>query len=172
MPHWECLRQGLHPRPQAWWRALGHGLLVCALGCLVSNAMQHDSFSTCRNSLEVFSPLIPLRYHMCKHQASRIHIELGSLMRVVVMSLQMEIIVFIRKDHPSDGSSFPSTSTFLQSKSSWCPSLNSQGLILRMSHIWTITHLFSHREVVWAQGSMGIISVPWPPLGLHLSEGR
>ena len=29
----------------------------------------------------------------------------------------------------------------------------------------------SHREVVWSQGSMGIISVPWPPLGLPLSEG-
>ena len=93
-------------------------------------------------------------------------------MRVLAMSLQMEIIVFIQEEHPSDGSSFPSTSTFLQSKSSWCPSLNSQGLRLRMSHIWPITHHFSHREVVWSQGSMGIISVPWPPLALHRSEGR
>ena len=109
---------------------------------------------------------------MFKHQASRIHIELGRLMRVVAMSLQMETIWFIQEDHPSDGSSFPSTSTYLQSKSSWCPSLNSQGLILRMSHIWTITHLFSHSEVVWAQGSMGIISMPWPLLALHLSEGK
>ena len=139
---------------------------------LFQMAMKHNSFFTWRNSLEVFCPRIPLRYHMCKHQASRIHIELGSLMRVVAMSLQMEIIVFIQEDHPSDGSSFPSTSTYLQSKSSWCPSLNSQGLRVRLSHIWPITHLFSHREVVWAQGSMGIISVPWPPLGLHLSEGR
>ena len=135
-------------------------------------AMKRNSFFTCRNSLEVFCPRIPLRYHMCKHQASRIHIELGSLMRVVAMSLQMEIILFIQEDHKSDGSPFPSTSTFLQSKISWCPSLNSQGLRVRMSHIWPITHLFSHREIVRAQGSMGIISVPWPPLGLHLSEGR
>ena len=37
MPHWECLLQGLHPGPHAWWGALGHGFLVCALGCLVSN---------------------------------------------------------------------------------------------------------------------------------------
>ena len=36
---------------------------------------------------------------MFKHQASRIHIELGSLMRVVAMSLQMEIIVFLQEDH-------------------------------------------------------------------------
>ena len=69
-------------------------------------------------------------------------------MRVVAMTLQMEIIVFIQKDHPSDGSSFPSTSTDLQSKSSWCPSFNSQGLRGRLSHIWPITLLFSHREVV------------------------
>ena len=82
---------------------------------------------------------------MCRHQASRIHIELGSLMRVVARSLQMEIIVFIQEDHPSGGSSLPSTSTDLQSKSSWCPSLNSQGLRVRMSHIWPITYLFSQR---------------------------
>ena len=85
---------------------------------------------------------------MFKHQASRIHIELGSLMRVVARSLQMEIIVFIQEDHPSGGSSFPSTSTDLQSKSSGCPSFNSQGLRVRLSHIWPITLLFSHREVV------------------------
>ena len=91
---------------------------------------------------------------MFKHQASRIHIELGSLMRVVAMSLQMEIIVFIQKDHPSDGSSFPSTSTDPQSKSSGCPSSNSQGLRGRMSHIWPITHLFSHRVcwITWLHG--------------------
>ena len=139
---------------------------------LFQMAMKHNSFVTWRNSLEVFCPLIPSRYHMFKHQASRIHIELGSLMRVVARSLQMEIIVFIQEDHPSGGSSFPSTSTYLQSKSSWSPSLNSQGLRVRISHIWPITHLFSHREVVWSPGSMGIISVPWPPLGMHLSEGR
>ena len=131
-------------------------------------AMKGNSFFTWRNSLEGFCPLIPLRYHMFQHKASRIHIELGSLMRVVAMSLQMEIIVFIQEDHPSDGSSFPSTSTYLQSKSSWCPSLNSQGWRVRISHIWPITHLYSHREVVWSKGSMGIVSVPWPPLALHL----
>ncbi len=91
---------------------------------------------------------------MFKHQASRIHIELGSLMRVVAMRLKMERIWFIQEDHPSDGSSFPSTSTDLQSKSTWCPSLNSQGLRGRMSHIWPITHLFSHRVcwITWLHG--------------------
>jgi len=118
---------------------------------LFQMAMKHNSFFTWRNSPEVFCSLIPLRYHMCKHQASRIHIYLGSLMRVVAMSLQMEIIVFLQEDHPSDGSSFPSTSTYLQSKSSWCPSLNSQGLRVRMSHIWPITPLFSHgKYTIWA----------------------
>ena len=139
---------------------------------LFQMAKKLNSFFIFRNSLEVFCPLMPLRYHMCKHQASRIHIELGSLRRVVAMRLQREIRVFIQEDHPSDGSSFPSTSTYLQSKSSWCPSLNSQGLRGRMSHIWPISQLFSHREVVWAQGSMGIISMPWPLLALHLSEGK
>ena len=37
MPHWQCLLQGFHPGPPAWWRALGHGFLVCAPGYLVSN---------------------------------------------------------------------------------------------------------------------------------------
>jgi len=82
---------------------------------------------------------------MLKHQTSRIHIELGSLMRVVAMTLQMETIWFIQEDHASDGSSFPSISTFLQSKSSWCPSFNSRGLRMSISHIWPITPLFSQR---------------------------
>jgi len=41
-----------------------------------------------------------------------------------------------------------------------------------MSHLWPITHFIPQGEFVWAQGSMGIITVPWPPLALHLSEGR
>ena len=41
-----------------------------------------------------------------------------------------------------------------------------------MSRIWPLTHLFSHSEVVRAQGYMGIISVAWQPLALHLSEER
>ena len=139
---------------------------------LFQMAKKQNSFFIFRNSLEVFCPLMPLRYHMLKHQASRIHIELGSLRRVVAMRLQREIRVFIQEDHPSDGSSFPSTSTYLQSKSSWWPSLNSQGLRLRMSHLWPITHFIPQGEFVWAQGPMGIITVPWLPLALHLSEGR
>jgi len=139
---------------------------------LLLTSMKRNSFFKCRNSLEWFCPVIPLRYHMFQHQARRIHIYLGILRRVVAMSLQMEIIVFIKEEHPFDGSSFLSTSTYLQSKSSWCPSLNSQGLRVRMSHIWPITHLYSHRESVRAQGSMGIISVPWPLLALSLSERR
>ena len=43
-PHWECLLQGLHPGPHAWRRALGHGFLVCAPGCLVSNGHESQFF--------------------------------------------------------------------------------------------------------------------------------
>ena len=43
-PHWECLLQGLHPGPHAWRRALGHGFLVCAAGCLVSNGHEAQFF--------------------------------------------------------------------------------------------------------------------------------
>ena len=44
MPHWEYLLQGLHPGPHAWRRALGHGFLVCAAGCLVSNGHEAQIF--------------------------------------------------------------------------------------------------------------------------------
>ena len=44
MPHWDCLRQRLHPGPHAWGRALGHGFLVCTPGCLVSNGHEAQFF--------------------------------------------------------------------------------------------------------------------------------
>ena len=56
---------------------------------LFQMAKKQNSFFIFRNSLEVFCPLMPLRYHMLKHQASRIHTELGSLRRVVALSLKM-----------------------------------------------------------------------------------
>ena len=37
-------------------------------------------------------------------------------MKVVAMRLKMEIIPFIKLNHPSDGSSFTSVSTYLQKK--------------------------------------------------------
>ena len=43
-PHWDCLRQRLHPGPHAWGRALGHGCLVCTPGCLVSNGHEAQFF--------------------------------------------------------------------------------------------------------------------------------
>ena len=42
MPHWEFSSLGLHPGPPAWWRALGHGFLVCAVGCLASNGQEAE----------------------------------------------------------------------------------------------------------------------------------
>ena len=151
MPHWEWLHQVLHAGPHAWWRALGHGFLVCAQGCLVSNGHEAQIFFHMEELPWGILPTDPLKISHFIHQASRIHIYLGILRRVVAMRLQMEIILFIKEDQQSDGSSFPSTSTYLQSKSSWCPSLNSQGLRVRMSHIWPITLLFSHRKnMIWA----------------------
>jgi len=41
---------------------------------LFQMALKHNSFFTCRNSLEILCPRIALRYHMFKHQASIIHI--------------------------------------------------------------------------------------------------
>ena len=93
-----CYMQGLMPGGEHW----GMVSLFVHRDVLFQMAMKHKSFFTWRNSLGVFCSRIPLRYHMCKHQASRIHMDLGSLRGVVAMSLQMEIRVFIQEDHPSD----------------------------------------------------------------------
>ena len=44
MPHWESLFEGLHPGPHAWWRAFGHGFLLCAAGGIVSNGHEAQLF--------------------------------------------------------------------------------------------------------------------------------
>ena len=44
MPHWESLFEGLHPGPHAWWRAFGHGFLLCAAGGIVSNGPEAQLF--------------------------------------------------------------------------------------------------------------------------------
>ena len=45
-------------------------------------------------------------------------------MRVVAMSIMMEIIFFIKMYHPSDGTAFRSVSVYLKNKSKRCPSSN------------------------------------------------
>ena len=59
VPHWECLLQGFHPGPPAWGEHWGMVALFVHREVLFHIAMKHNSFFTCRNSLEVFCPLIP-----------------------------------------------------------------------------------------------------------------
>ena len=65
-----CYMQGLMPGGEHW----GMVSLFVHRDILFQMAMKHTSFFTWRNTLGVFCPRIPLRYHMCKLQASRIHI--------------------------------------------------------------------------------------------------
>ena len=93
-------------------------------------------------------------------------------MRVVAMSIMMEIIFFIKMYHPSDGTAFRSVSTYLETNSSGCPLSNPQGVMGRSSNLLPNTHLSPHRMSVVISGSMGIIPLPWYPVGLKFAEGR
>ena len=86
---------------------------------------------------------------------------LGSLMRVVAMRLKMEKIQFGKLCHPSDGLSSTSVSTYLQNNVSGCPQSNPQCVRLRAAQIWPIAPLYSHRETIVTQGSIGIMTLPW-----------
>ena len=62
------------------------------------------------------------------------------------MRLKMEIILFVKMYHPSDGSSFTSVSTYLQNNSSGYPSSNPRGVRVRASHMGPKTPLSSFNE--------------------------
>ena len=74
--------------------------------------------------------------------------------------------------HTSDGSSFTSISTYLQNKSSGCLSSKPQGVRVRASHMPSHKHLSSDRVTVRPQFSMGILPLPWQPVGLELIDGK
>lgn len=89
-------------------------------------------------------------------------------MRVVVMRLKMEIKMFIKLYQPSDGSSLTSASIYFQKSSSGFQSFSTHGVRVRASHMGPITHLYSHREAVVLQGSMGVLPLPWQYFGHEL----
>lgn len=66
-------------------------------------------------------------------------------MRVVMMRLKMEIVLFVKLYHSSDGSSFTSVSTYLQNNISGCLSSNPWGVSVSASHMGPIMPLSSHR---------------------------
>ena len=80
----------------------------------------------------------------------------------------MEIILLVKLYHTSDGSSFTSVSTYDQNNSSGCSPSNTHGVRVRASHMGPITHLYSHREAVVLQGSMGVLPLPWQHFGHEL----
>ena len=92
-------------------------------------------------------------------------------MRVMTLRLKMEIPLMVESYHISDGSSFTQVSTSFQNNSSECPSSNPRGVRVRTSHMGPITHLYSHKEAVVLNGSMGIRTLPWQPVAFELSEG-
>ena len=93
-------------------------------------------------------------------------------MRVLTMRLKMEILLMVKLYCTSDGSSFTLVSTFLQNNSSGCPFSKPRGVRVRTSHMGPITHLYSQREAVVFQVSMGIMPLLWQPVGQEFSEGR
>ena len=90
-PPLACLLQGWHRGLHAWLE-----VLFVHWDDVFQMSMRHHSFFSCRKRLEVLTPLVTLRYTMFEHQACIINIYLGSLMRVVVMRLKMEIILFVK----------------------------------------------------------------------------
>ena len=71
----------------------------------------------------------------------------------------MEIILFVKFYHTSDGSSFTSVSTYLQNNSSGCPSYKPRCFRVSASQMCSNMPLFPHREGILSQGSMGIMSL-------------
>ena len=90
----------------------------------------------------------------------------------MAIRLYMEIILFFKVYHPSNGSSFTLVSTYFQNNSLGCQWSNPRGVIVTFYHMGPITPLSSHREPIVSQGFMGIIPFPGQPICLDLSEGR
>ena len=124
----------------------------------------------CRKILKVISTLVP--YTMNKEQDCKINVQLRSLMNMVSMRLKLEIILFLKLYHLSEGSFFTSPYTYLQKSRLGCPWYNPCCVRMRFSHMVPITHLSSYREAFVSQSLMGIMALPWKPVGLDLSEER
>ena len=68
-------------------------------------------FFTFRKRYQVACKLLPLRFTMINLQVCIIDFYIGRLMRMVAMSLKIEIIFFIKMYHLSYGTDFMSVST-------------------------------------------------------------
>ena len=101
-----------------------------------------------------------------------INFYLRSLMRVVAIRLNLEIVVIIKLYHPSDESSFSSVSTYLQNYWSSSPSSNHRAVKVRASQMRSNTHLCSHSVAIVSQGSPFFIPLPWQPVGQEYSDTR
>ena len=74
--------------------------------------------------------------------------------------------------HTSDGSSFTSVSTYLQKKCSGLLLSNPWCVRVRASQIGSNIPFWSHSDDIVSQDFMGIMSLPWKPVGLALSDRR
>ena len=90
----------------------------------------------------------------------------------VGMSLKMDITLFIYMQHPNNGSSFTSVSTYIQNNRSVCPISNPTDMRLRVSLILPKSPLSSLILAGCLQGLMGIMPLPWQTVDLEFSEGR
>ena len=107
-----------------------------------------ESFFPCRKRFEVVGSLAALGYIMIKLHNCIFDVYLRRLIRVVAMSLKMDIILLPKLYHPSNGSSFTSVSTYLQKNTSGSPSSNPNVVRVRDSYMGPIMPLSPHREGV------------------------
>ena len=98
-----------------FWRQWGMVSMLVVRDVVFETDIRHEFLSHVHKII-VVGWLVNLRYTMIKQQACIINVFLRRLMRVLAMRLKVEIILFIKLYHPSDGSSFTSVSTYLQKK--------------------------------------------------------
>lgn len=112
--------------------------------------------------------------HICHIPKSRLYYRYlaWELMRVVANRLKNEITLFVKLYNLSDVSPFTSVSTYLLNINWVFPYSNPWSMSVRNSHMGSITLFSSHRKALWSKGLMGILSLPWKPVNLDLSEGR
>ena len=141
---------------------------------VLQTSIRYVSFFTLMKRVEIISSLVTLGSSMIKRHGCIIDVKFSILMRMWSIGITIDQILSVKLYHTSNGSSFTftSVSTYLLNKSSWYPSSNPHCVRVRASHMGPIMHIYSHREAVALQGSMGIIPLLWHPLGWDLSERR
>ena len=125
---------------------------------MFQTAISHEYLLTCRKRFELVHLLVPWVHTMIQQQSF-------IMMRVVAMSLKLEIKLFINMYKPSEYKHNSRTRTP-------CTNLPTLEVWEWCSHMAPKMHLSSHRVAVVTQGSMGIIPLLWQPVHLEHSEGR